>query len=245
MCFAVGSAALRALRKGPRRACARAPRFLCHPRLQFKSSSNTPVMQGTRRAHKTERAVCPHTPALAACSSGRRAGWAVRWFDPLILSDVPGVVLCLYAQEEGAFHHIARYEALLAPRIRAQPFLANRSFTSWGSGDHGHREHKARGWLWFGKFVRRSVFVVSSERAKRDCVSPWPCQRRSHRARHAISTSILVVHALLLARRHREEQLLGAAIVSVVGSFLPSSTAVACWVTDGGNGVAIRHGRVE
>jgi hypothetical protein len=45
--------------------------------------------------------------------------------------------------------------------------------------------------------------------------------------------SIFVVHALLLARRHREEQLLDAAIVSVVGSFLSSLTAGACWVTDG------------
>jgi hypothetical protein len=43
----------------------------------------------------------------------------------------------------------------------------------------------------------------------------------------------LVVHALLPARRHRDEQLLDPAIVSVVGSFLSSSTAVACWVTDG------------
>jgi hypothetical protein len=55
----------------------------------------------------------------------------------------PGVVLCLCAQGEGTFLHIARYEALLAPRIGAQPFLANRSFTTWGSGDHGHRQYKA------------------------------------------------------------------------------------------------------
>ena len=66
----------------------------------------------------------------------------------------------------------AVYEALLAPRIGAQPFLANRSFTTWGSGDHGHRQYKARGRVWFGKSVRSSVFVVSSERAKQECVSP-------------------------------------------------------------------------
>ncbi len=189
--------------------------------------------------------VCPHTFALDACSSGRRAGWAVRRFDSLVLSEVAGVVLCLCAQGEGTFLHIARYEALQAPRIRAQPFLANRSFTTWGSGDHGHRQQKARGRLWFGEFLRSSLFVVSSERAKRECVSPWPCQRRSHRARHAIPKSNLVVHALFLARRHREKQLLDAAIVSVVGGFLSSSTAVACWVTDWGNGVALRHGRAE
>ena len=92
--------------------------------------------------------------------------------DSLVLNEVPGVVLCLCAQGEGTFLHIARYEALLAPRIGAQPFLANRSFTTWGSGDHGHRQYKARGRLWFGKFVRSSVFVVSPERAKRECVSP-------------------------------------------------------------------------
>jgi hypothetical protein len=94
-------------------------------------------------------------------------------------------------------------------------------------------QYKARGRLWFGTYVGSSVFVVSPERPIREYVSPWLCQRRSHRARHAIPTSILVVHALLLARCHRDEQLLDAAIVSVVGSFLSSSTAVACWVNDG------------
>ncbi len=74
--------------------------------------------------------------ALAACSSGRRAGWAVRRFGLLVLSEVPGLVLCLCAQGEGAFVHIARYEALLAPRKGAEPFLANQSYTTWGSGDH-------------------------------------------------------------------------------------------------------------
>jgi hypothetical protein len=87
---------------------------------------------------------------------------------------------------------------------------------------------------------------------------------------------LLVVHALLLARRHREEQLLDAdqstyrkrssktqkqkdiqvaacltssvqfaAIVSVVGSALSSSTAIACGVTDGRNDDALRHKRAE
>ncbi len=42
--------------------------------------------------------------------------------------------------------------------------------------------------------------------------------------------SISVVHALLLARRHREEQLLDAAIVSVVGNFLSSSFAIIMFV---------------
>jgi hypothetical protein len=36
------------------------------------------------------------------------------------------------AQGEGIFLYIARYEAMLAPRIGAEPFLANRFFTTWG-----------------------------------------------------------------------------------------------------------------
>ena len=119
------------------------------------------------------------------------------------------------------------------PAHRGTAATCEPKFHHLGSGDHGHRQYKARDRLWFGKFMRSSVFVVSPERAKRDCVSPWPCQRRSHRTCHAIPTSILVVHALLLARRHREKHLLDAAIVSVVGRFLSSSTAVACWATDG------------
>jgi hypothetical protein len=184
-------------------------------------------------AQKTERVVCSHTFALAASSSGRRAGWAVRRFDSLVLSENPGVVLCLCVRRKGTFLHIARYKALLAPRIGAQLFLANRSYTTWGSGDHDYKQYKTRGRLGYGKFVRSSIFEVSPERAKRECVSPWPCRRRSLRASIVIPTSILVVHALLLARHHREEQLRDAAIVSIVGSFLSSSTAVACWVTDG------------
>jgi hypothetical protein len=43
----------------------------------------------------------------------------------------------------------------------------------------------------------------------------------------------LVARTLLLVRRHREEQQLDAAIVPVAGSFLSSSAAVACWVTNG------------
>ena len=51
---------------------------------------------------------------------------------------------------------------------------------------------------------------------------------------------ILVARTLLLVRRHREEQPLDAAIVPVAGSFLSSSAAVACWVTNGE--LALRFG---
>ncbi len=51
-------------------------------------------------------------------------------------------------------------------------------------------------------------------------------------ARHA--------RTLLLAQRHGEEQLLGPALVPVVGSLLLSSTAVACWVTN--REKVLRHG---
>jgi hypothetical protein len=44
---------------------------------------------------------------------------------------------------------------------------------------------------------------------------------------------ILVARSLSLVRRHREEQLLDAAIVPVAGSFLSSSAVVASWVTNG------------
>ncbi len=100
--------------------------------------------------------------------------------------------------------HISSHCTIQSPASPAQRGTAvsrGPKFHHLGSGDHGHRQHKARGRFWFGKFVRSSVFVASPERAKRECVSPWPCQRRSHRARHAIPTSILVAHALLLARR--------------------------------------------
>jgi hypothetical protein len=33
----------------------------------------------------------PTKKSLAACPSGRRAGWAVRWFDSLVLNEVPVV----------------------------------------------------------------------------------------------------------------------------------------------------------
>ena len=45
--------------------------------------------------------------------------------------------------------------------------------------------------------MRSSAFVVSPEKAKRDCVSPWPCQQRSHRARHAVLTSNAVAQRAL------------------------------------------------
>ena len=67
-----------------------------------KSSSNTPVMQRTRRAHKERGWYAPHDISLASCPSGRRSGWAVRRFDSLVLSEVPDVILCLCAQGEGA-----------------------------------------------------------------------------------------------------------------------------------------------
>ncbi len=51
---------------------------------------------------------------------------------------------------------------------------------------------------------------------------------------------ILVARKLLLVWRHREEQPLDAAIVPVAGSFLSSSAAVACWVTNGE--LALRFG---
>ena len=41
--------------------------------------------------------VCPQKNSLAACPSGRRAGWAVRLFDSLVLSEIPNAVLCLCA----------------------------------------------------------------------------------------------------------------------------------------------------
>ncbi len=50
--------------------------------------------------------VCTQKFLLAACPSGRRAGWAVHRFDLLVLSEVPGVVLCLSAQGDGAFLRI-------------------------------------------------------------------------------------------------------------------------------------------
>ena len=72
-----------------------------------KSSSNIPVMQRTRRAHKERGWYAPHDILLASCPSGRRSGWAVRRFDSLVLSEVSDVVLCLCAQGEGEFLRIA------------------------------------------------------------------------------------------------------------------------------------------
>jgi hypothetical protein len=69
-----------------------------YPTAQVKSSSNTPVMQRTRRAHKERGWYAPHYISLASCPSGRRSGWAERRFDSLVLSEVPDVVLCLCAQ---------------------------------------------------------------------------------------------------------------------------------------------------
>ena len=82
-------------------------------------------------------------------------------------------------------------------------------------------------------------------RGKDECVV-LATSAATHHARHFFPTNrvhkyiyvctahqILVARTLLLVRRHREEQLLGAAIVPVAGSFLSSSAAVACWVTNG------------
>jgi hypothetical protein len=53
--------------------------------------------------------------------SGRRAVWAVRRFDSVVLSEVPGVVLCLCFQGDGAFLSITpqRYNQR-APRLGAR-----------------------------------------------------------------------------------------------------------------------------
>ncbi len=60
-----------------------------------KSSSNTPShAKDKARAHnKTVRVTCLQKFSLAACPSGRRAGWAVRRFGSLVLSEIPGVFL--------------------------------------------------------------------------------------------------------------------------------------------------------
>ncbi len=59
---------------------------------------------------------------------------------------------------------------------------------------------------------------------------------RFHKYIYMVCTvrQIFVARTLLLVRRHREDlqQLLDAAIVPVAGSFLSSSAAGACWVTD-------------
>ncbi len=75
-------------------------------------------------------------------------------------------------------------------------------------------------------------------RGKYECVVVATSTAMYH-ARHFFSTNrirkyyiqcmyFLVARTLLLVRRHREEQLPGAAIVPVAKSFLSSSAAVAC-----------------
>jgi hypothetical protein len=91
---------------------------------QDKPSSNTPVMQKTRRAPK-QRGRYAHksfarSSQPAPCPFRRRASWAVRRFDSLVevaLSEVPNVALCLCAQGEGAFLRIAP----VAPQIHRAP----------------------------------------------------------------------------------------------------------------------------
>jgi hypothetical protein len=159
-----------------------------------------------------------YKPSLTACLSTGRAGWAVRRFGSFMCSEVPDVVLCLWAQGERPFLYTVQYGAVLVPRRRACQFLSNRSF------QHYHGRGKAC--LSFDKDVR------SYERAVREFASLWLRQRRSHRQRNAFTSQTLVAHALLHVRRHLEEHLLDVAIVPVVGSFLSSSTRITCWVTD-------------
>ncbi len=61
----------------------------------------------------------PLLPAHAQWSLSLRTSrrWVVRRFDSLVLSELPDLALCLCAKGEGAFLHIARYEALLVPRV--------------------------------------------------------------------------------------------------------------------------------
>ncbi len=70
---------------------------------------------------------------FAACPSGRRAGWAIRRYDSLVLSDVPNAALCLRAQGDGAFLRIAsqRYKPT-SPPLRGTVVLA-RSENHWGA----------------------------------------------------------------------------------------------------------------
>ncbi len=91
-------------------------------------------MDKVRARIKQKGLYAQSTPA--ACSSERRAGWALSRFNSPVLGEVPGVVFCAQGEEEGICLHISRYGALLAPRIGAQPFLANQSFAIWMSGDH-------------------------------------------------------------------------------------------------------------
>ncbi len=70
--------------------------------FQVESTSNTPVVQSAKRIIKRRGwyVACPQKVALTACSSGRRAGCAVRQFDSLVLGKLQDVVLRLCAQEE-------------------------------------------------------------------------------------------------------------------------------------------------
>jgi hypothetical protein len=88
------------------------------PFRQFKSSQfATPIHAKDKALAQSKRVVEPKNISLAAGPSGRCAGWAVRRFDSLVVSEVPDVVLCLCAQGEGAFLRIApqRYKAKEPP----------------------------------------------------------------------------------------------------------------------------------
>jgi hypothetical protein len=68
----------------------------------------------------------PSKTALAACSSGRRAGWAVRRFELPVLNEVPGVVLCSRAQGEGPFLYIKSSQVLTPQSCKGQDACANK-----------------------------------------------------------------------------------------------------------------------
>ncbi len=85
---------------------------------QVKSSSNTPVIiQRTRRAHKERGWYAPHDISLASCPSGRRSGWAVRRFDPLVTQRGPrrGFVLACSGRRRIPPHSTVALQIQRAP----------------------------------------------------------------------------------------------------------------------------------
>ena len=87
---------------------------------------------------------------------------------------------------------------------------------------------------------KEECVVVASSAATHHARHLFPTKRTQKYMFICIVRQILVARMLLLVRRHREEQLLDAAIVPVAGCFLSSSAAVACWVTNGE--LALRFG---
>ena len=82
---------------------------------------------------------------------------------------------------------------------------------------------------------KKECFGVATSAATHQATVLLPDESHSHYIIHTVCTvrQILVARTLLLVQRHREGQLLDAAIVPVAGSSLSSSAAVACWVTNG------------